>query len=170
MASLTLVASDLRGLHGGWEKLGPLSGGAMAPRRPVPLLDGSELSLGQEDAPITVLAFWATWCPSCRAELPELEALHAKSGPGVRVVAVNREGGGLSAEEQRRIARAYTKREGLSMPVGLDRGPLGQAFRLRVLPHTVILDQEGRVRYVHSGRVSSETLDQEVAELLAETS
>ena len=50
----------------------------------------------------------------------------------------------------------------------LDSGGVGQAFRVSLIPHLVIVDPAGKIRFVHQGRTSEDTLRGEIDSLLAE--
>jgi len=89
---------------------------------------------------ITVLNIWATWCSPCLRELPSLDRLQEKLGGKVRVLAVSQDREGAS------VASPYLHRLGIRhLETLYDReATLTAAFRARVLPVTVILNQEGR--------------------------
>lgn len=58
--------------------------------------DGDEIDLSAFEGTVTVLNFWATWCPPCRRELPYFNELQAEmAGKGVRVVVMSLDKGGL---------------------------------------------------------------------------
>jgi thiol-disulfide isomerase/thioredoxin len=124
--------------------------GAVAPDFEAPLLDGGRFRLGAERGHPVVLAFWASWCGPCMAELPGVERVGQalKRGHTARLIAVNTEGDRIAAE-------GAVKKLGLTMPVALDDGTAGTAYQVRTIPHTVIIDGEGKVAEVMRG-VSTE--------------
>ena len=125
-----------------------LSGSAVTrtlDRRPLKMLDGSALSLGNTRGQVVVLNFWATWCRSCVHELRTLERLHAEIAPrGGRVVAV-------SIDQERRNLERFVKAAKLALPVAHD-GPAGFArdLDLKQVPLTLVLDRTGAVAWCSS--------------------
>jgi thiol-disulfide isomerase/thioredoxin len=104
---------------------------------------GQSRTLGQFQGQVVVVNFWATWCAPCREEMPGFSRLQDRwADRGVRFV-------GLSDEEPAKVARfaadmkvAYPLWVGGAEVMELSRR-LGN--RLGVLPHTAILDGQGRV-------------------------
>jgi thiol-disulfide isomerase/thioredoxin len=105
--------------------------------------------------------FWATWCPPCRAESPEIEAAYQQyRDQGLVVVAIN-------VGEDAGTVRDYVERAGLTYPVGGDpRTDIAAAYRVAGLPTHVFVDADGVVRDIRMGRLGKETIQQEVARLL----
>jgi len=101
-----------------------------------------------------VVNFWATWCPPCRAEMPELEALYQKyKDEGVVMVAVN------LREDPKRVKR-YADALGLTFPIVLDSlGETFQAYGVLALPTTVFVDSNGVVREINVGAMSGKTIE-----------
>jgi thiol-disulfide isomerase/thioredoxin len=95
-----------------------------------------------------VVNFWATWCAPCREELPSLERLRdALRDKPVQVLAVN------VNEGESRVRRFLTEVL-LHLPVLLDRnGEAQRAWRVRGLPATFLLDQDGAIRYWFLGEL-----------------
>ncbi len=95
------------------------------------------IGLGSDDRAL-IVHFFATWCPSCGEEIPDLErAALACDGRGVRVVAVDV---GESAE----VVARYAREHAIGLPVLLD--PKGRVFRdlgLRGLPANRIVTARG---------------------------
>jgi thiol-disulfide isomerase/thioredoxin len=113
-------------------------------------LDGRAADLGALDGQVTLINFWATWCPACVNELPILERLHL-SGDGVRVIAisVDREGG------PQKVSRYLQKLNVRRLPVYLDpEGVIAYAdqnnerkapFALYGMPISYVIDRAGRI-------------------------
>jgi peroxiredoxin len=106
-----------------------------------------------------MLVFWATWCVKCRAEIPDINALHDRfDGPTFEIVGVN---GGESPEK---VSRFLDKTE-IRYRVLLDRkGKVGGDFRVPGFPWSVIIDRDGIVR--HSGALLPEDPAASIAAVL----
>ncbi|TFL19175.1 TlpA family protein disulfide reductase [Jannaschia formosa] len=91
---------------------------------------------------VVVLNFWATWCAPCKAEMPSLQALQDALGDeGLEVVTV-----AFGRHNPMQMKRFWEEAGITSLPLHLDAGSeLARAFGVKGLPHTAILDREGRV-------------------------
>lgn len=83
-----------------------------------------------------VLTFWATWCPACRDEMPELEALHRRVGDDIAVVAVSR--------EAPRAVMTYARKSGLTLPLYSDDA-IFERYGVESIPTTIVIDRDGRI-------------------------
>jgi peroxiredoxin len=106
-----------------------------------------------------VLNFWATWCPPCIAEMPELQALHAsRVATGDLVVLA------VDVEEPAAVAGEFVQQKGLTMPVLLDRtGAVKRHYGLPGMPGTFFIDRDGIVRAKTLGPVIGAPLVEGVA-------
>lgn len=99
---------------------------------PLIALDGTEVRLSRYRSKPVLLAFWATWCVPCRAELSKLEKVAAAS-PGLAVLAVSR--------EPRETVTDFLRRHPYNLPFFIDAGHrLSDRFHIDELPATVKLD------------------------------
>jgi thiol-disulfide isomerase/thioredoxin len=104
--------------------------------------DGGEGRLSDYRGEVVVVNFWATWCAPCKAEMPSLQALQDRLGPeGVEVVTI------AFGRHNPASMEAFWEEAGVTtLPLHLDADTaLAQALDVRALPHTVILDREGRI-------------------------
>lgn len=118
----------------------PLHDAAPAPAVVLEDLDGRPVTLRDFRGKVVFVNFWATWCIPCRDEMPALESVyHVYRDRGLVVV-------GINFKEAAADARTLVQRLGLSFPVVLDRtGAASQAFRVRGLPVSFMLDRDGRM-------------------------
>jgi peroxiredoxin len=103
-------------------------------------LQGKKISLRDLRGKVVLLNFWATWCPSCKLEMPSMEALHKQLGnEGLMMLAVNvRE----SAEE----VKAFFQEHQLSFSAILDpEGDVFERFNVWSLPTTFIIGKKGEL-------------------------
>lgn len=119
----------------------------LAPDFTLATLDGKFVQLSSMRGKPVVLNFWATWCPPCRAEMPELEKLWQDYHRG-EVVLLGMDQG-ESAEAVDQFAREVV---GVSFPLVLDtRQKVGAQYGVRALPTTFFIDAQGRIQDIKVG-------------------
>ncbi len=95
-----------------------------------------------------VLNFWATWCPPCRAELPELQAGSERLAGQVAFVGLNQ--GETPAE-----VKTFAEQMGLTFPIPLDeKMDVSRAYSVRSLPTTFFIDRDGVIREMQIGALN----------------
>lgn len=127
-------------------------------------LDGRTLSLDALRGRPVLVNFWATTCPVCRKEMPDLVALYEDlNAQGLEVIAV------AMPYDRPDHVLAFTEREKLPFPVALDiEGRAMHAFGdVKVTPTHVLIDPEGNVVYRHRGSADWGKLRGRIARLLA---
>jgi len=123
--------------------------GEQAPDFALTDLDGRPASLSDYRDKTVVLNFWATWCPPCRAEMPELQKFHeANLDTDIIVLAVN----ATDTESGAAAVRRWLSDHEYTMPVLADpRGEAGRLYRVRTYPTTYVIGPGGIVRGKHLG-------------------
>jgi peroxiredoxin len=88
---------------------------------------------------VVVVNFWATWCPPCRKEMPDLETLYERfQAKGLVVLAI-------SDEEAAKVT-PFIRERGVTFPVLLDPGrKVNKAFIVEGIPHSFVYDREGKL-------------------------
>jgi peroxiredoxin len=102
-------------------------------------LNGKEWKLSSQRGKVVLVNFWATWCPPCRKEMPDMEALQKDFGAkGLVVLAI-------SDETEEKVA-PFVKQQNFSYPILLDPGrKVGQLFAVNGIPKTFIYDRSGKL-------------------------
>jgi thiol-disulfide isomerase/thioredoxin len=107
-------------------------------------LDSGRVRLADFAGRPLLVNFWASWCGPCREEMPALDSLVRSFGGRLGFAA-------LSDDVAPEAARGFIREHRFAFPVGLGLGRLKARFHYVGLPHTVLLDAEGRVVRQWSG-------------------
>ena len=91
-----------------------------------------------------MLIFWASWCPSCKTEVPKINQLAEKfRSRGMEFIAVN-----VGFNDSVERAQAFVKKTGITYPVFFDaRGTVTEQYRLQGVPTIIIADKQGVIRF-----------------------
>jgi peroxiredoxin len=135
----------------------PASPRALAPSFALPDLDGRTRSLESFRGRPVLVNFWATWCPPCRAELPELQQTWRAHQSCLAVVGVTEDSASAEA------VRAFAREMGLDYPILLDDGSAGRAYGVTTIPRSVLIDAEGRVMGTFAGTVTRAGVERALA-------
>ncbi len=134
-----------------------------APELALTTLEGDPISLTDYRDKIILVNTWATWCPGCEAEMPELQAYaedHANEG--FQILAIN-------AEENTEEINPFIEKMGLSFPILLDaKKEVYRVFKSNHIPSSYVIDRSGTVRLAWHGPVSLEVMEYYVTPLLRE--
>jgi len=111
-------------------------------------------TLSELNGKYVLINFWATWCPPCRAEMPELNQLYLDYGrQNVEFLFINL----TSAEKSTAEVENFLVNNNYAMPVYLDqRGEVADAYHVSAIPTTVIIDPTGQVVYNAAGQIAYE--------------
>jgi len=122
-----------------------------APDFTLETLDGGNLRLQERRGEVVLVNFWASWCGPCRQEMPILDRLHQRyKEAGFSVLGVNVEG-------KRKPAEKVAKKSNVTFPVLIDAGQkVSENYELEAMPTTVVVDRNGKVRYIHRGYKSGD--------------
>lgn len=105
-------------------------------------IDGELADLSMYHGEVVVLNFWATWCAPCREEMPSLQALQDTLGAGdLEVVTM-----AFGRHNPMAMARFWDETGVTSLPLHTDPlSEMAKGLGVRGLPHTFVLDRQGRV-------------------------
>lgn len=102
-------------------------------------LDGKTYSLSGLRGKVVLLNFWATWCPPCRKEMPDMETLRQRfDKKGLVILAVS--------DEDRRVIEGYLATQHYTFPILLDPDrKAAEAFGVDGIPKSFIFDRQGNL-------------------------
>ena len=133
--------------------------GEAAPDDTYPLLDGGLGTLADLRGTPVVVNFFASWCEPCKAEMPDLAAVHADVGADVSFLGVN-------VRDTEDDARALLDATGVDYAIARDpSGALQEAFGVVNMPSTFFLDADGRIVSSHPGVLTADELRSQIAAL-----
>lgn len=130
--------------------------------------DGRVLTSAELRGKVVVLAFWATWCEPCWQELPRVATVYSTyhNNRSVLFYAVNAQAEGDTVE----TARAFAKKMRLVLPVAYTENANATRLGVDGYPTLIVLDADGRMRFIHHGYDASERLEsvltREIGDLL----
>lgn len=115
-------------------------------------IDGkSEVALEDLRGKVVVINFWASWCKPCEQEAAELQQAWEEYEPTGQVIFL-----GVDYVDTEPEARIYLKKFGITYPNGPDLATrISQYFRIKGVPETYFVDQEGVLQYVQVGPFTS---------------
>ena len=125
-------------------------------------LNGQALSLKKYKGKIILLDFWATWCPPCIKEMPNLKRTYAKFKNQDFIII------GISLDRGIAPLKSYISSEGISWPQYFDNGgQIAQMYGITHIPTTFLIDRNGVIQDVN---LSGSALEAAVSQLVLENS
>jgi thiol-disulfide isomerase/thioredoxin len=123
-------------------------------------LDGRPVSTAALRGKVVIINFWATWCPPCREEIPDLVALQEKYKDRLQIIGISQDSGSL--DEVRRFAAAHR----MNYPNIMSTPEIEALFPgIYALPTTFILDRDGRLAQKHVGLLNAAVTENETRSL-----
>jgi len=136
----------------------------MAPFR-LPDLQGEMHGLEDWKGKVIMMNFWASWCGPCQYEIPEF--VHYQKTHGERNLQII----GIGVDDKRKLANV-ARSLGINYPV-LVLDPMASRGLMRkwgndsgIIPYTVVIASDGRIKYIHRGQMDEEAFNTHVLPLL----
>jgi peroxiredoxin len=134
--------------------------GRAAPDFVLPDLDGKEVALSDFQGKVVLINFWATWCPPCRAEMPEMEMVYRTyRDDGFEIV-------GVDQREDGELVRSFVDERGFSWVFVLDEDfDVSREYAAFSIPRSILLDRDGNVVHIWTGPLTRSALEHQLREL-----
>ncbi|MGG4489049.1 redoxin domain-containing protein [Metabacillus idriensis] len=130
--------------------------GNKPPQFELEMLGGENVQLDDLKGKKVMVNFWATWCPPCEAEMPEMQKLQNEYPDDLVVLAVNM----TNAEKSREDVESFISKRNLTFPVALDKdGRVSVQYEVYSYPTTYFLDEEGNIMNISRGAMTKETME-----------
>ena len=124
-------------------------------------INGEEVSFSEFKNQTVFLNFWATWCPPCIAEMPDIDDLYQKKGSEVSFVMI-------SLDENRIKAKEFVERKGYDFPIYYLKTGLPKTYSTSSIPTTYVISPAGQMVVENHGMAKYDT--QNFRDLLDELS
>ncbi len=123
--------------------------------------DGNTYRLSDLRGKPVWLNFWASWCPPCRAETPDLEAVYEeKKADGLVVL-------GISLGEQVPAVKSYVEAAGITYRIGMDSNTrIAGLYRINGLPTHFFIDKDGIIRDMQVGGLSRSAIYKKLQKIM----
>jgi thiol-disulfide isomerase/thioredoxin len=123
-------------------------------------LDGRDISTASLRGKVVLINFWATWCPPCRAEIPDLVALQEKYRDKLQIIGVSEDEAGPA------VVRKFVAEHQMNYPVVMATPEIEKLFPgIAALPTSFIVDRDARLVQKHVGMLTARTTEYETRHL-----
>lgn len=132
--------------------------GEKAPDFELKTLSGDTIKLSDYRGKKVMLNFWATWCPPCKEEMPDMEKFHQANGEEVVILAVN-------IDPQFNVEQ-FVSEMGITFPILLDeKDEVNSQYQILTVPTTYFIDKEGVIRHKYLTAMTEDVMKQYIDEM-----
>src|SRR5262249_41730406 len=133
---------------------------AVAPDFEARDLDGRSISTASLRGKVVLLNFWATWCPPCRAEIPDLVALQDKYRDQLQIIGISEDEGGPE------MVKRFVDAHHMNYPVVMASPDIEKKYPgIGALPTSFVIDRQSRLVQKHVGMLTARTTEYEMRHL-----
>lgn len=134
--------------------------GRLAPSWSEPTSSGAKISMDSLRGKPVYLNFFATWCPPCNEEAPDINALQKKyAKQGLQVV-------GVDELENAKKAESFVRKYALVYPAVVDDGTVGDPYAVNGLPVHVFITRSGVIKKIFTGEMSKAQIESDIRSIL----
>lgn len=119
-------------------------------------------SLENYKGKVIFLNFWATWCPPCKKEMPDVESIYKEYGENKKDVVIL----GVNSEKENEVKK-FLKDKGYTFPTLIDENSeVMRKYFIQAFPTSFVIDKEGNVYGYVMGGLTKEQIKQVIEEVL----
>lgn len=128
---------------------------------------GQEHTLSDYKGKVVFINFWATWCPPCKAELPDIEEIYREYGMNKEdVVILGMTFPNMDREKSKEEIIEFIEEEGYTFPTLFDESmELAYKYYISAFPTTFLINKDGTVEGYASGMLTKETMKEIIEKL-----
>lgn len=120
-------------------------------------------SLENYKGKVIFLNFWATWCPPCKKEMPDIENIYKEYGQNKKDVVIL----GVNSEKENEVKK-FLKDKGYTFPTVIDENSeVMRKYFIQAFPTSFVIDKEGNVYGYVMGGLTKEQIKQVIEEVLS---
>lgn len=161
VASQPAAASSPSGDSGDEEIIRFASNAQAMPPFLVNDLNGQVVSTAQLHGKVAIVNFWATWCPPCQEEIPEMMELQKEFQGKLQIIGVSMD------DDPAATVKQFADKIGMNYPIVMGSDGLADEYGgIPALPTSFVVDPEGRVVQKHVGLYPKEVYEDEIRALL----
>lgn len=136
--------------------------GDLAPDFELVTMEGHTVRLSDYRGQRVFVNFWATWCPPCRAEMPDMQNLYEEQEVPIEILAVNL----TPTEQNEENIVDFVADFGLTFPILLDTdSEVANQYKVQAYPTSYMIDSEGRISFIAPGAMNQDLMVQEVKKM-----
>ncbi|WP_226665383.1 redoxin domain-containing protein [Metabacillus litoralis] len=142
-------------------KVGVIEGNA-APNFELTTLAGDKMNLTDLKGKKVLVNFWATWCPPCRSEMPDMQKIYDEYNGEVIIAAVNL----TSSESSVDTVENFVNDLNLTFPIFLDeKGKVNNEYEVLSYPTSYFIDEDGIIKTKFVGALSYDQMKKFISDL-----
>lgn len=132
-------------------QIGTLKIGAKAPNFELTTLTGEKMKLSDYKGKKIMLNFWATWCPPCKAEMPEMEKFYQQKPNDLVLLAVN--------IDPQNDVKGFAAKDRITFPILLDKdSSVNKMYQIMAIPTTFFIDENGIIQNKYVGEMTQDIM------------